>query len=203
VLRKRIVSALMQPKVAARAGLLAVGAGVAANALYLQAGPHPAPLFGSPGAELAVTRPNELVRAVQSGLAEAGYYDGAVDGVVGPETAAAIITFERLTGRALTGMVTRDLVTAIEAEIGGEHAMGDADPDAIAALVTSADSRIAAVQDALSRAGYGQLHADGVIGPRTTEAIRRFQADHDLAVTGAVTDSLVVELRVLGMLAEE
>jgi peptidoglycan hydrolase-like protein with peptidoglycan-binding domain len=198
-----LASALMQPKVAAGAGLLAIGASVAGNALWLQAGPHPAPLFGVSGEEFAEARPNELVRAAQSGLAEAGYYDGAVDGVAGPETAAAIITFERLSGRPVTGLVTRGLVAALEAEIGGEHEMGDADPDQIAALVSAADSRIAAVQGALSRAGYGQLVADGLMGPQTAEAIRRFEAARGLPVTGEVTDTLVVELSALGMLAGE
>jgi peptidoglycan hydrolase-like protein with peptidoglycan-binding domain len=204
VLRKRITTALLQPRSLAGAGFLAVTAGIAANALYLQSGPHPAPLFrpGSGERIAEVVAPNELVLAVQSGLAEAGYYDGPLDGIAGPETAAAIIAFERMSGLAVTGLPSRQLVAALGAEPAGA-AMGDADPDALAGAPVPGDPRVAAVQDALSRAAYGPLQADGLLGPQTEEAIRRFQADHGLAVTGELTDSLVVELRALGMLAEE
>ena len=62
------------------------------------------------------------------------------------------------------------------------------------------DSTVAAVQDALARAAYGPLVADGVAGPATRDAVMRFQRDHDLPVTGEITDALVVELRAAGAL---
>jgi peptidoglycan hydrolase-like protein with peptidoglycan-binding domain len=65
------------------------------------------------------------------------------------------------------------------------------------------DANVAAVQEALGRAAYGALPTDGQVGTATREAVARFQADHGLAVTGEITDALVVELRALGMLPED
>jgi hypothetical protein len=54
----------------------------------------------------------------------------------------------------------------------------------------------AAVQSALARRGYYHGAIDGDIGPMSSRAIARFQADHGLPVTGRVTSSL---LRSLGL----
>lgn len=42
---------------------------------------------------------------------------------------------------------------------------------------------VAAAQNALARMGYGPLQADGVMGPKTRQAIQRFQQDSGLTVT--------------------
>ena len=65
------------------------------------------------------------------------------------------------------------------------------------------DERVAVVQEALARSAYGPLTADGVFGPRTRDAIIRFQRDHGLPPTGAISDALVVELRAAGAIDSE
>ena len=65
------------------------------------------------------------------------------------------------------------------------------------------DERVAMVQDALARSAYGPLTADGVFGPQTRDAIIRFQRDHGLPLTGAISDALVVELRAAGAIDSE
>jgi peptidoglycan hydrolase-like protein with peptidoglycan-binding domain len=59
------------------------------------------------------------------------------------------------------------------------------------------------VQRALALAAYGPVGVDGFVGPQTREAIMRFQRDHNLPVTGEISDSLVIELRAAGALDEE
>lgn len=54
----------------------------------------------------------------------------------------------------------------------------------------------ASVQSALSRRGYYRGGIDGQIGPYTRRSIARYQADHGLAPTGAINNSL---LRSLGI----
>jgi peptidoglycan hydrolase-like protein with peptidoglycan-binding domain len=58
------------------------------------------------------------------------------------------------------------------------------------------------VQNALAVAAYGPLSTDGVIGPETRDAIKRFQRDHNLPVTGEISDSLVIELRATGAMRD-
>ena len=52
----------------------------------------------------------------------------------------------------------------------------------------------AAVQQALSRRGYYQGAIDGELGPQSSRAIARYQADRGLRVTGAVNSSLLSSL---------
>jgi len=57
---------------------------------------------------------------------------------------------------------------------------------------------VAAIQNDLNRLGYGAGAPDGVIGPRTTEAIRRYQRDHNLLVDGRATPELANHIQSLG-----
>ncbi len=50
------------------------------------------------------------------------------------------------------------------------------------------------VQTGLARLGYRPGPQDGVLGPRTRSAIRAFEADHGLEVTGAVYKTLYEDL---------
>ena len=69
-------------------------------------------------------------------------------------------------------------------------ASGDAQPPA------SYDSeRIQTIQQNLQDEGY-QLSADGVWGPQTAQAIRRFQQQNDLDVTGTLNSETLAALDV-------
>ena len=106
------------------AALVAAGGVVTilVNALFLQSGPHPAPIFANKPlpvpvanhsltpADAALTRPrpaetvatplpparprNQVVADIQRELSRRGFYDGPTDGVYGPKTDAAIRDFE-------------------------------------------------------------------------------------------------------------
>jgi len=202
-----ILAPLRRPAALAGGGFLLIAAGIFANALYLQSGRHPSPLFATrtepelPAAQPA--QPDALVQAVQAALRDAGLYGGAVDGIAGPQTSAAILAFEERAGRNPVGAATPDLLDAILAAAAPLSAAtpDPARPQDIAAV--AADPRVAQVQQALSRAAYGQIVADGVMGPQTEDAIRRFQADHGLPATGEISDALLVELRAAGALGGE
>src|SRR6516164_7653181 len=61
---------------------------------------------------------------------------------------------------------------------------------------TSSGGENTAVQIALRRQGYYRGPIDGDIGPASQRAIRSFQRDNDLPVTGTVDSSLLQALRV-------
>lgn len=48
-----------------------------------------------------------------------------------------------------------------------------------------------AVQARLKARGYYHATVDGIVGPATSAAIRAFQYDHGLAVTGTITPALL------------
>ncbi len=58
-------------------------------------------------------------------------------------------------------------------------------------------ARIIAVQRALANYGYGQIKATGVLDRQTSAAIARFEHEHNLPVTGRLSDRLVADLSVL------
>jgi peptidoglycan hydrolase-like protein with peptidoglycan-binding domain len=47
------------------------------------------------------------------------------------------------------------------------------------------------VQARLKARGYYHATVDGIVGPATSAAIRAFQYDHGLAVTGTITPALL------------
>lgn len=61
--------------------------------------------------------------------------------------------------------------------------------------------RVAAVQRALDKLGYGPLKATGVLNVETRETIRRFERDRRLPVDGEPTESMVRELSLISGIA--
>ncbi len=58
--------------------------------------------------------------------------------------------------------------------------------------------RTMSVQKALNLIGYGPVPEDGVAGEATTGAIRRFELDHGMPITGSAGDALVDRLVAIG-----
>jgi peptidoglycan hydrolase-like protein with peptidoglycan-binding domain len=65
--------------------------------------------------------------------------------------------------------------------------------DPIANLIEPSP-RVAAVQRALSDYGYGQIKPSGVLDSATSDAISKYESDHNWPVTGHVSDRLVSSL---------
>lgn len=183
--------------------LILIGATIAFNALFMQQARHPAPFYatriaaGDAGQRARPAR--ATIRSVQSALKELGMYSGIVDGIAGPETGAAIKRFEHAARLSLTGRADEALLARLN------HALTPrmrprpheaAAKTAIAAKVTAPapDPMVAVIQESLSDAAYGPLSADGVMGSRTADAIRRFQLDQGMTVTGTVDDALIARL---------
>ena len=65
--------------------------------------------------------------------------------------------------------------------------------DPIAALLAPSN-RVTAAQQVLSQYGYGQIKPNGVVGPDTQDAIRRFERSQKMPVTGQLSDPVVKAL---------
>src|SRR5438132_11535289 len=73
-------------------------------------------------------------------------------------------------------------------------AYGDAYSDQNGYADQSTNSIVAAAQDRLAREGYYRGQIDGIVGPGTRAAIGRFQSNHGLRVTGALTNEALARL---------
>lgn len=165
------------------AGVLALVAVVAiiANALLMQAGRHPAPMFGT------VTAMPMVASVPASPLPRPRPVDA--DASV-PEAKPA----EPKAADPLANLVkTTSSVQATNANIPRPPLTVPVSTHADGAPV-SGSHRVAAVQRALNDYGYGQLKVTGVAGADTQAAIQKFERARRLPVTGQVSDRLMREL---------
>src|SRR3569832_149249 len=165
------------------AGVLAFVAicAILVNALFMQAGRHPAPMFGTvvtlPAVASIPANPVPRPRPVEADvpLPEARPAD--------PKSADALTTLVKTTStvQPATANIPRPPMTvpvssrAERVPVSGAH-------------------RAAAAQRALTENGYGRLKPTGVAGPDTQAAIQKFEKTRRLPVTGQVSDRLVREL---------
>jgi peptidoglycan hydrolase-like protein with peptidoglycan-binding domain len=200
------------------AGLVAGVAALAIliNALFMQKGPHPAPIFANKPAPLAspsfgpvaALLPNkpaakvevaaslrprpDLVAEIQRQLTKHGFYDGTADGVYGPKTDAAIRDFEQAAGLRPSAEPNETLLATL-ARSSVKAAPAPARRDPIAELLAP-EKRLIAVQRALADFGYGPIQPTGVDDAQTRAAVERFERARRRPVSGHVSEQLVRDL---------
>jgi hypothetical protein len=181
------------------AGALAFAAvsAIVANALWLQAGRHPAPLFGTVVNLPAVTSaPANLLprpRPVEADVLESKPTElKAADIRAADPKAAEPKTSDPKTSDPKTSDPMGNLVKATStAPITNSIPRP---PGSIPGDAASGSRRVAAVQRALTEYGYGQLKPTGTVGSDTQAAIQKFERTRKLPVTGQMSDRLVREL---------
>jgi N-acetylmuramoyl-L-alanine amidase len=60
-----------------------------------------------------VTLSQDTIVAVQQQLSELGYYDGPIDGLIGPQTAKAVRSFQSHDNLSVTGQIDRPTLKAL------------------------------------------------------------------------------------------
>jgi hypothetical protein len=182
------------------AGALAVAAvgAILTNALLLQAGRHPSPMFGSvvtlpPPAPALVSplprpRPLELaLRPSEPSLFEPKAVEIKSAEPKGSDTKVA----DPKAADVMTNLVVKSTVAPVAV---APPANVMRPPASIPTAQTVGARRVAAVQRALTEYGYAQLKPTGAIGADTQAAILKFERDRKLPVTGQMSDRLVREL---------
>ncbi len=196
---------------------------IVVNATMLQDGRHPAPLFPESLLSLApqvtgqhtgsvrkdatgterpkVPAESALVADLQQALIERGQFSGPADGRVTPLTVAAIRKFQQTNGMTVDGRISADLLARVQLTSSEAVPVPRASPFSPPARRERVrQSRLQDIQEALSKLGYGPVRADGVMGEETAGAIRRFELDRGMMITGQVNKALVNELiRIGGM----
>lgn len=173
---------------------------------------------------------SQLVMSVQKELIRRGLYDGAADGKPGPKTTAAILQFEKATGRPATGEADETLLAALrkpeqtrKTQIAAKPAdrpyakpgdgRGELDP--VAAAIRSADANpqyvpqadipgsselVMNIQKGLTNLAYTDVSVDGVAGEQTKAAIRHFEKHYRLPQTGEPSDAVLKKMKEIGAL---
>lgn len=192
------------------------GSLIVANALGLQPGRHPAPLFSTRDqgqvqpqetVSVPVQQMSPLVLDIQLELRNQGLYEGPLDGVNGPATERAIRHMQRNLGKMENGEPSEALLAAMSLNKTANEttltqpvtsyapiprrkpgrivgASPDTSFDEQPVAQPPRDARLANIQRLLAELGYGPLQADGAMGENTSAAIRRFELDRGLPLSG-------------------
>jgi peptidoglycan hydrolase-like protein with peptidoglycan-binding domain len=200
---------------------------VSANALWYQPFPHagaffatrsmgsfPPPQIDEPEITINIERTqtpsvpplgDPIVEQVQGILKDLNFYTGTVDGLKGPATQKAIADYQRKVGLAASGEIDGVLLdqlgaTPTTAAVVPQPAPRADVTNAIAATAPAeADARIIKVQAGLKAFGNNDIQLDGVVGARTTAAIREFQSLFGLPVTGQPDQDVYAKMREIGL----
>lgn len=128
------------------------------------------------------------VAALQVALRSHGFRPGAVDGLRGPRTRAALRAFQRRSGLAADGVAGPRTRRAL-GRLGTP-------PSARRTLVHGAVGwDVSVLQFLLRHHGLRAGRVDGRFGAATERAVRRFQAENGLAADGVVGPATVAALR--------
>jgi peptidoglycan hydrolase-like protein with peptidoglycan-binding domain len=128
------------------------------------------------------------VAAVQVALKRLGLYNATVDGVRGPLTKAAIVTFQRRRGLAVDGVVGPQT----------RAAFGKRGRPAFGSRTMKRGDRgwdVAAMQYILARRGYPPGAIDAVFGSMSDTALRNFQRAFGLTADGLAGPQTIAALR--------
>lgn len=117
------------------------------------------------------------VSSIQRKLKKMGYLDGSADGIYGGDTASAVKAFQDDEGLSATGMVDGDTLARITSEYAAQRGETVLSPG-------DSGKKVIRLQNKLLLHGYNPGSVDGVYGEGTAEAVRRLQAEENLARTG-------------------
>jgi DNA invertase Pin-like site-specific DNA recombinase len=122
----------------------------------------------------------QRVRVVQRVLARQGWAPGAVDGLFGPATQAAVVRFQAAAGLAADGVVGPATAKALTQAGRGALRRG------AGYQTTDGSRRVRVLQRRLGRAGLKPGPVDGRFGPLTEAAVARLQRAARLNASGSV-----------------
>ena len=182
------------------AGLVAVAAigAIVANALFLQTGRHPAPMFGTVinlPAPSSLALSNPLPRPRPVGADTSPLEPRATEFRAEPKPAerAEKPPEKPVDATASTPRSGDPMTNLVKQTISASPSVARP-PAPIPVQQSPAARRIAGVQRALSEYGYGNLKITGAMGAETQSAIQKFEREHKMQVTGQLSDRLLREL---------
>ncbi|MBA2124692.1 peptidoglycan-binding protein [Hyphomicrobium methylovorum] len=140
----------------------------------------------------------EITRGIQRELGTRGYEPGQADGVAGLVTRAAIFAYEYDNGLVLTGKPSEPLLSQI---VLGSSSLEQNGARPGKSTTHDGEALIITVKQQLDTLGYQTGAAGGALTPELQRAIREFEADQKLKISGRISGpmmSRVIRLQAQG-----
>lgn len=179
-------------------------AAIMTNALFLQRGPHPAPMFSSK--PVPMPPPAPAARPAQAAVPAAAPAP-EIREVMLPRSRPADIQQAQPSQPARLDAIKTEPVKAEPLpkadaprpvrNIPLPESTAPRAPDPIGEIIAPPARRVSAVQRVLSDYGYGQIKPTGTLDRETQDAIEQFQRAKKMTVTRQITPELMRELAVL------
>ncbi len=118
----------------------------------------------------------------------------AAGAIVGAVTGLSVL--EGAVIGALAGGLTGALTTEDSIDLGKPAWKSERSGESAASGGATGTQVVRNIQGGLSDLGYAPGPVDGVAGPQTAEAIRRYQGDHDLLIDGRASAELATHIEV-------
>jgi peptidoglycan hydrolase-like protein with peptidoglycan-binding domain len=153
--------------------------------------------FSQPVTPLAYVQPvpPNGIQAVQDHLRRGGAYNGAVDGVWGPDSVAALQRFQASHQLQVTGQLNQATLETLGLDpgtlLGTQQAVL---PPPVPSADTLRPSAVRVVQERLHNLGFYTGGVDGVWGQSTQSAIGQFQQNRGLQPNGQLTPATVTAM---------
>ena len=150
---------------------------------------------------------SELTKELQLALADKKIYSGAIDGIYGSRTKTAIVTYQERKNLKSSGKVSAKLLSHIlMSGTAVARVPVPVQPIALPGAVGAPDNGsivrskglVSAIQAGLKNYGYDDIVIDGVMGTQTSSAIKRFELDYGLQITGEASKTLLKKLKDIG-----
>ncbi|WP_413154501.1 peptidoglycan-binding protein [Bartonella sp. cb54] len=150
----------------------------------------------------------ESTLKMQKKLAKLGLYDGSLDGIEGPKTRRAIALWKQQTADKMQNTVIASpqideialLIKRSEIEMASKTTKTTDLPNPKAAVLKSSITDIVQVQKALRNFGNYEVIVTGVEDQKTIDALKQFQKNFSLPITGKTDHKTLMKMREVGLL---
>jgi peptidoglycan hydrolase-like protein with peptidoglycan-binding domain/cell wall-associated NlpC family hydrolase len=133
------------------------------------------------------------VKELQGVLMDLGYTEVTwTDGIFGPKTKSGVVRFQREHGLSVDGIVGPQTRAALKNAYGGNTNTSTTSTSSTSGWrlimqIGSSGDDVKQLQQILKNIGYSEVTwVDGIFGPKTAGAVKRFQREHSLSVDGIV-----------------
>ena len=135
------------------------------------------------------------VSSLQGLLSKRGFYNGAIDGLMGPQTRLAIVAAQKNYGLVPDGIAGSQTLSALESGSSNVN-VADKNRDSISTTTdTKSNKDVLALQQLLAKRGFYKGSLDGVKGAQTNAAIASAQTAYGLTPDGIAGAQTIAALQ--------